>query len=303
MAGVETILIDSENRIQTTGNTNENGYYSFKDLKQGRYSVIFIYDNNTYGVTKYNAYTDESLNSDAIETKIELNGKEQIVGMTDKIDLYSDENNIDIGLVKNPKFDLKLEKFVSEITVKSPKGNTTYNYDNKKLAKVEFESKYIDDSEVNITYTIKVTNEGQVEGYASKIVDYLPNELMFNKDLNPNWYQGEDGNLYIETLKNEKILSGESREVKLVLTKKMSGEETGIVNNNAEIISAYNNYGLKDIDSIYGNKNANEDDIDYANVYLGIKTGRVMLYISLAISQTIVLATGIYLIKKKVLTN
>ena len=45
----------------------------------------------------------------------------------------------------------------------------------------------------------------------------------------------------------------------------MSGEETGIINNKAEIFSGYNNYGLKDTDSVYGNNKTNEDDIGYAD--------------------------------------
>ena len=107
---------------------------------------------------------------------------------------------------------------------------------------------------------------------------------------------------YTNILENEAIKPGETKEVKLILTKQMSGEETGIVNNNAEIYDGYNNYGLKDIDSKYGNNKTNEDDSDYANIYLGIKTGKTIIYISLIISQIIILGVGIYLIKRKVLT-
>jgi len=301
ISSVKVILINNNNQIQKQVDVNKNGKYRFDDLEKGEYRVIFIYDTNTYGVTKYRA-TSANIDSDAIETKIQLDGKEQTAGITEIIELgTSDIQNIDMGLIENPKFDLKLEKTISSITVKTAKEEKTYKYDNKKLAKVEFHAKEIDKSEVAITYKIKVTNEGQIDGYATKIVDYLPEELKFNQDLNKNWYLGEDGNLYTNILENQKILPGETKEVELVLDKKMSGEETGLINNKAEIVDSYNNYGLKDIDSINGNNKANEDDTDYADVYLGIKTGKVILYTSLAISQAIVLVVGIYLIKKKVL--
>jgi len=300
--GIKAVLINSNNQIQQTVDINQNGKYNFYNLEKGKYRVIFIYDTNVYGVTKYKVNYNFGNNSDVIETKIQLDGKEQTAGITEIIEIEANNiENIDIGLIKNPKFDLKLEKNVSSITVKNAKDEKVYNYDNKKLAKIEFKAKDIDESTVFIKYKFKITNEGQIYGYATKIVDYIPKELEFVQELNGNWYIGEDNNLYTNVLENEKILPSESKEIELVLMKKMSGEETGIINNKAEIYSAHNNYRLEDIDSIYGNNKANEDDIDYADVYLGIKTGKTILYISLIISQTIILGVGIYLIKKKVL--
>ena len=300
---VKVMLLNNESQIKNTVVTNENGFYSFEGLENGNYIVVFLYDTNTYGITKYKANIDETINSDVIEAKIELNGKEQTAGVTDTLQINgADIHNLNIGLIKNPKFDLKLEKYVSQIKVKDPKGETTYNYDNTKLAKVEFASKYVDKTDIVITYTIKVINQGEIDGLATKIADYIPEGLVFNEKLNPGWYIGEDGNLYSNNLENEKIMPGETKEVKLVLTKKMSGEDTGIINNNAEIFSSNNNYGLQDKDSTYGNNKTSEDDLDYANVYLGIKTGKTILYISLITSQTIILGVGIYLIKRKVLT-
>ena len=47
---------------------------------------------------------------------------------------------------------------------------------------------------------------------------------------------------------------GETKEVKLVLTKQMTAENTGNINNNAEIKEDYNVYGVADINSKAGNK-------------------------------------------------
>jgi len=304
LSGIDVLLLNANNEITNKVQTNSSGTYKFEGLNNGKYKVVFVYNTNTYAITKYNVQTDYNINSDAIPTKITLDGKEQTVGITDNINIEgSNINNIDIGLVQNPKFDLKLEKYVDEIIVKTAKGEKVYDYNNTKLAKIEFASKEIENSSVEITYVIRVTNEGQVEGYATKIVDYIPQELSFDKAKNHGWYQGENGEVYTNALENIQILPGETKEIRLVLNKTMSGEDTGIVNNNAEIYSSHNSSGLQDVDSTYGNNKNSEDDQDYANVYLGIKTGKTILYISLIISQIIILGVGIYLIKTKVLEN
>ena len=68
-------------------------------------------------------------------------------------------------------------------------------------------------------YSIKVSNVGDLAGYAKKVVDYLPAETTFNSGLKGNeaWYTGVDGNLYSAALADTLILPGETKEIKLVL--------------------------------------------------------------------------------------
>lgn len=70
-----------------------------------------------------------------------------------------------------------------------------------------------------VEYKIIVTNEGAIPGYVKKIADYLPNEMKFSTELNQDWYEGKDGTIYNIALANTIINPGESKEVKLVLTK------------------------------------------------------------------------------------
>ena len=81
----------------------------------------------------------------------------------------------------------------------------------------------------------------------------------------------------------------------------MTNDNTGIINNIAEIQESYNDLGLNDIDSVAGNKVQTEDDISSADVIIGIKTGEIYIYIALTISLVTILGVGIYLINKKVL--
>jgi len=211
-----------------------------------------------------------------------------------------DVTNLNIGLVENEIFDLSLNKVVESIEVKTKKGTNLYN-ENKKLAKVEIHSKEIEGAEVKITYRFDIKNEGDIEGTARKIIDTLPEGVNVNLAENEGWKVDENGNLYNDSLERTTIASGETKSIYLTITKVMTDDNTGIINNIAEISENYNNLGIKDKDSIEGNNKQNEDDYSNADVYIGIKTGRTMLYISLTLSMFIVLSTGIYLINKKVL--
>lgn len=102
------------------------------------------------------------------------------------------EDDQDIEQIRLKDFDLALRKFVTkinskEITDRIPqvdlstlKGNgttATYNHSKKPL------SAYVGDV---VEYTIRVYNEGDSEGYATEITDYLPKQLEFIKDNQTN---------------------------------------------------------------------------------------------------------------------
>lgn len=229
--------------------------------------------------------------------------KHLLLGITNTINLNSNQTNIDIGLVANAKFDLELTKSVSLVQVSNTSGTSNYTFDKVSLAKVEIPSKNLNGSVVAITYTFTVENTGAVAGYAKKIVDYIPSDLSFSSTLNPEWYLDTDGNLYTTSLANTLINPGESVEVTLVLTKTMTSENTGMVNNAAEIYEASNDTGISDMDSTPGNKNTSEDDYGLANVIITIKTGGILFYGGIILLILAIFGFGTFIIKKKVITK
>lgn len=296
------IAVDSNGNKLTT-KTDGQGAYAFNNVKQGRYTVIFFYDSANYSVTDYKKQgVDETKNSDAIEKDVILyEEKSRKAGVTDEIVLStSNVYNVDLGLVEDKKFDLKLDKIITNITVNDKKGTTEHSY-NKNFAKIDFESKYADSSTMIVEYKITVTNEGAIPGYAKKIADYLPAELKFSTELNQDWYEGKDGAIYNNSLANTVINPGESKEIKLILTKAMTKESFGTITNNAEIYEASNDYGVKDTDSTPGNKLTNEDDYSTATVVTGVKTGQIFIYTTLAITVIAIIGVGGYMVKKRVL--
>ena len=93
----------------------------------------------------------------------------------------------------------------------------------------------------------------------------------------------------------------QTKEITVVLKKKMTEENTGIINNTAEIVEVENSENIKDKDSTPNNRVQGEDDMSSANVLIGVKTGAEVMYITLGLVILIVLAVGIYLINKEVL--
>lgn len=309
-SGIKVILINATTGDiiidRTTGKaketlTAEDGTYEFDNLVQGEYIAVFYHNNSIYGVTEYTkSGVNTELNSDVIVTTVKENGKDVIVAVTNtlKIDTKS-ISGIDMGLVINKTADLSLNKYVSQITVQNKEGVKTYNYKDTNFAKLDIRAKYLEGSVVVVEYSMVVKNEGNLPAYAKQIVDYMPADFKFNSDLNSNWYVGNDGNLYSTELANTIINPGESKTIKLILTKTMTENNTILSNNRAEIYEQYNELGLADIDSTPNNQAQNEDDIGTANVLISVATGAEVTYTCTLLVGLVMFATGIYFIKRK----
>ena len=311
VANVQVMLLNNATGSLVTDNngsaiiktTDEKGTYTFDNIAKGTYTVIFLYDSANYSATEYRVEeSTEENNSDAVDSKITLDGVTRVAAITEAVNV-SNQNiyNIDLGLVESPKFDLKLDKVISKVTVQDTTGTQEYNYNNSKLAKRDLVGKRIENTTLLIEYKITVTNEGAVEGYVKKIADYLPEGLSFNAELNRDWYQAESGTILNSSLANTKIAPGESKEVTLLLTMKTSENNLGLISNQAEIYEAYNDLGLADIDSTTGNKASNEDDMSNADLVVTVKTGEYILFGGLTILVVALIGIGAYFIKKKVL--
>ena len=115
-----------------------------------------------------------------------------------------------------------------------------------------------------------------------------------------NWTQDSSDELHNRTLANEIIKPGETRQVKLVLTKTLTENDTGTIINTAEIAKSNNTKSISDIDSIAGNRNGTEDDYGKADVIISIGTGlAVTISIAVVCVALIVITGGIYYIRRR----
>ena len=307
LSNIQMTLYDTEGNIARDSNgnelnvtTNEDGQYSFENLNSGNYQIVAHIDTFNYLVTTYHLEgAVESENSDFVDAT--LDGTP--VAATDILNLSTyNLYNVDLGLQEREQFDLSLDKKVTKITVTNTRLEPReYEYDTD-FAMVSLLNTYVEYSTVLIEYTITITNEGKVAGYARELVDYMPEGMAFSSDLNTNWYLGTDGNIYSTSLANTLIQPGETKTITLVLTRRMTGENTGTVVNTAEISQAYNEYGLEDGDSTPGNRQDGEDDIATATTLIAMGTGReVASFIGITLGVIAIVGLAVFLIKKYVI--
>ena len=274
--GIIVNLYDSKtNEFIESEITNVGGRYEFDNRDSGQYYVKFDYDE-----TKYRVNTGDKAKVLNIKNK----------NLTDNIKVENKSiSNVDLSLTDENVFDLSLDATVDKITVQNNAESTNIKVENNKLAKVDINPEVVKDSKVIIEYKVTVKNQGSVPGKVSKIVDYLPKDFEFDSSLSPDWYLDSDGNLYTRSLVNEYINPGEERTLSLILTRNMTGENTGLAHNSFEIVEAMNDKGIKDIDSSPGNK-VSEDDFSAADVIIGIQTGEIIRQLPLIVGGLVVAA-------------
>ena len=220
------------------------------------------------------------------------------------------EDDDDYETINVKTFDLSLLKYVSTVYV-TEDGKTTVTQTNNTgddskdiMPKVEIHRKKIDSTVVKFGYTIKITNEGDIAGYAKEITDYVPEGLKFYAEDNDGWT--DEGNNVISTrlLENTLLQPGESAQVTVILRWINGNSNLGQKINTAEISEDYNDEHVPDRDSTPDNQVPGEDDIDTAPVILSVSTGlteHIVGYVTIGTVMLVVFATGIILIKKYVL--
>ena len=217
------------------------------------------------------------------------------------------EDDQDKENIKVEYFDLALLKYVTKVIViedgKETITETGYNglEDPEPVVKVELHRKKLENVTVKFGYGIKITNEGDIPGYATEITDYIPEGLTFVAEDNPDWT--DEGNNVISTRQLEGTLlqPGESATVEVLLTWINGEDNLALKTNTAEISEDKNDYDVPDRDSTPDNQKEGEDDIDIAKVILSIATGAPKTYISLTLGLLATIAGGVILIKKFVL--
>ena len=217
------------------------------------------------------------------------------------------EDDQDIENVKVEYFDLALLKYVTKVIViedgQEKISETGYDgtEDPEPLVKVELHRKKLSDVVVKFGFGIKITNEGDIAGYATEITDYVPEGLRFEAADNPGWT--DEGNNVISTrlLEGTLLQPGESATVEVILTWINGENNLALKTNTAEISEDDNEHDVPDRDSTPDNQVPGEDDIDTAQVILAVSTGIAKTFFGLGLGLLGVVLVGIILIKKFVL--
>ena len=251
------------------------------------------------------------------------------------------------------------------------KGGKITDYDKNELLNVIMDEELIDGATLEVTYGIKITNNGEQDGDATtrakNIINYVSNNLTFDASENPNWevvplnkVQTNNNSTWVhqpiknlreyeqETfldLSNQAVIlkakdespllkalapKQSTDEVELKLKKKMSTEGASdnlTYTNMTEIVEIENTVGRYDHGATPGNQDIHfepqEHDTSGASYYhlddqypdkptgeippqdgriiVTPPTGSTHIYYFIGMAGAIILAVGIYLIKKFVL--
>ena len=266
---------------------------------------------NIADITKYEDEEHKPVEDrDSQEDNVDLPEDKDLPGYKDDekgdyVPGQQDDDDFEKVIVK--KFDLALRKWVTQAIVTDKNGTTVTNtghqpYDDPEgIVKVELDKKNLSQVTVKFRYSIRVINEGDIEGYAKEVTDYIPEELRFIAADNPGWT--DEGNNVISTrlLENTLLKPGEYADVEVLLTWINNSNNMGLKVNTAEISEDYNDYDVPDEDSTPDNEKPGEDDIDDAPVMLSVKTGKAVTYIGLGLAVLVIMASGVTLIKKYVM--
>jgi len=203
-------------------------------------------------------------------------------------------------------FDLSL-KMIAEKTIviedgKEKENPTSHNFDDEKepVVNVTIGKNNVDNTVVKFKYLIKIINEGEMEGTASEISDYIPDGLKFNQADNIKWKE-VNGKIVTDQLKDRVLNPGESATIDLVLTWVNDESNTGEKINIAEISEHKNNAQDDDQDSAPNNKKEDEDDYASSTISITSFANQAIKYAMIGIGGLIIIIIGAIIIKKYVL--
>ena len=179
------------------------------------------------------------------------------------------------------KFDLKVEKKIGSIFI-----NGEEKVINGDLGKVEVHRKELLSAKVQVSYKIKVTNVGELQGRAT-IQENIPTGMTMKEANNKEWKVGT----MIATIETDEIKPNKSKEYEVIMDWENGENTVGQKENIAEILNTQNAAGFKDIDPT-NNK-------DSATIFVAIGTGETT-YIAITAGLVIILlAAGVVIWKKR----
>ncbi len=181
--GVEIVLCRIDNDIcveKRSAITDQKGYYVIGDLKDGDYKVTL---------------------------------PEEYEFENNTIPITSGRNVVNISVENKGKFQASVKKYLEKVVVNGKE----YNFDKKQKVQIPIITK----SDVEATYLFEIKNDSRVDGYIKSIKENLPKEFVLSEDFeeNKNWKEN-NGSYYNTTLKNDKITSGDTREVRIKIESK-----------------------------------------------------------------------------------
>ena len=162
-------------------------------------------------------------------------------------------------------FNLGIDKWVSSVNVNGiSQGAKTIN-NKDEMYVVDIHRSKTDTADIKITYKIRVTNKGEIEGTAGEIIEIIPAGYSYYQEDNNIHWEERDGTLVTNALANETIEPGEYRELEIVLRWDRGENNFGEKENLVILSGETNPAGYEDMNK--------EDNKSSSNMMITVATG------------------------------
>ena len=162
-------------------------------------------------------------------------------------------------------FNLGVDKWVGSVSVNGISSPAQSITSSNEMYKVDIHRSKADTADIKVTYKIRVTNKGEVEGTVGKITDIIPAGTTFNQEDNNIYWDNNNGILSTDDLSTEVIKPGEYKEIEVTLRVNPGSENFGQKDNMVILTEISNPAGFQDADK--------EDNHDTSSMILTIATG------------------------------
>ena len=235
-----------------------------------------------------------------VENQYETKAKDipyyKLVGQTENTEGKMTQDKITvIYYYEKQKFNLSVDKWVSKVSVDGSE-ETAQNYNTKdQIYKLDIHRKKVNTANIKITYLIRITNTGEIEGTVGTLTELIPEGYSFNQQDNEIHWEETNGILTTDVLKDQTIEPGKYKEIEIVL-RWNTGETNFGEKDNTVIISNLNNpAGYEDINK--------EDNTSKSQMLITIATGldslNIIVVIGIIEAVLVITASLILSYKKK----
>lgn len=180
------------------------------------------------------------------------------------------ENDEGIEKIYVKYFDLDVTKYIKEVKVKNNISETVEKIGierKNELVKIDVAKSEVENTTITVTYGLLVKNIGEIEGYATELVDYIPEDFKLVED---GVWKVVKGNAVTTRLKNKLLQPGESTTIEITFDWKLTSDNIGSRINEGKITAYENPYNAKD---------PTEDNNDKEEMLVTVRTGEAFYYV------------------------
>ena len=191
-------------------------------------------------------------------------------------------------------FNITVDKWISKVSVDGVE-KTAQDYNTKEqIYKLDIHRTKVNTANVKITYIIRITNTGEIEGTVGTLTEIIPQGYNFNQDDNQIDWKESNGILTTDTLKDEPIEPGEYKEIEITLRWNTGESNFGEKDNTAIISNLSNPAGYEDTNE--------EDNSSKSQMILTIATGldrTSKIIVIMVVEIVLIITVGLLLRYKK----